>query len=289
MFSFPEKPFTINGVKSWIHCLDFFVSEPEEHEKEPMKYYHYHDYIEFLYMLDGNMDVWINGSPHHMLSGDLIVINSEELHNISFNRASHYICVKFSPRILYFDDDSLIEFKYVTPFLFGRSPQKLFHEKDLKNLDIRRLTLEIMDEWNQKNSAYELAIRANILKIFAGIYRYWNDQNVYHSKAVMTESMKMALLYISENFNSISASDVADFCNLSYNHFSTIFKKTVGLSFVDYVTQLRLNKAEKLLVSTSNSITEIALSCGFSSTSHFIARFKAQKGITPGQLRQKIR
>ncbi len=289
MYSFPEEPFTINGVKSWIHCLDCFARQSEVHEEGPMKYYHYHEYIEFLYALDADMVVWLNGDPHHMLSGDLIIINSEELHNIAFNKDSHYICVKFSPKILYFDDDSLIKFKYVTPFLSDISPQKLFHENELNDVDVHRLSLEIMEEWRLQKPAYELSIRANIQKIFTGVIRYWNDQNVFHSKAMMTEAIKKALLYISDNLESATARNTAAVCNLSYNHFSTVFKKTVGRSFIDYITLLRLNEAEKLLISTQKSITEIALSCGFSSTSHFIARFRAQKGITPGQLRKKIR
>lgn len=289
MYSFAEKPITINGVTSWIQCIDCFAHESPERDKMSVERYHYHDYIEFLYALDTDMNVWISGIPHHMVDGDLIIINSGELHNISFNKDSHYICVKFSPRILYFDDNSLFEFKYVTPFLSDRSPQKLFHEKDFDNVDVHALSLEIMNEWEQQRPAYELSIRANILKIFAGIFRYWEKQNVFHSEAVMTEPIKNALLYLSENFDSVTESDAAAFCGLSYNHFSASFKKTVGRSFSDYLTLIRINEAEKLLLSTEKSITDIALSCGFSSTSHFISRFKSQKGITPGQLRKRTR
>jgi AraC-like DNA-binding protein len=105
----------------------------------------------------------------------------------------------------------------------------------------------------------------------------------------MTEPIKNALLYISENFDSVNERDAAAFCGLSYNHFSASFKKTVGRSFSDYLTLIRINEAEKLLLSTEKSITDIALSCGFSSTSHFISRFKEKNGVTPGQLRKKTR
>ena len=165
MHSFAEKPFTINGIQSWIQCIDCFAKESNEHDKVTVERYHYHDYIEFLYALDTDMNVWINGSPHRMLSGDLVIINSGELHNISFNKDSYYICVKFSPRILYFDDNSLFEFKYVIPFLSNQTPQKLFHEKDLEGIDIHALSCEILEEWERQSPAYELLIRANILII----------------------------------------------------------------------------------------------------------------------------
>ena len=287
MISFAEKPFTINGVESWIHCLDCRFAESVEKMKEQK--YHYHDYIEFLYTLDGDVNVWVAGTPHRMVTGELVVINSGEMHTLTFNRDSHYICVKFSPRVLYFDDNSLFEFKYVTPFMSDVAPQKTFRREDFKGVDVHALCIEILDEWNFRRPAYELSIRANILKIFMEIFRYWDREKLAHPEAVLTESVKRALLYISEHFDSISESDVAEFCHLSYNHFSTLFKKSVGRSFNDYVTMLRLNEAEKLIVSSEKSITEIAFSCGFASSSHFISRFKAQKGITPGQLRKKVR
>ena len=289
MHFFAEKPFTINGVKSWIQCLDCYANESNEHDKVSVENYHYHEYIEYLYALDADMHVWINGSPYRMISGDLIIINSGELHNISFNKPCHYICVKFSPKILYFDDNSLFEFKYVTPFLSDRIPKKLFHKNDLENVDVDSLSCEILEEWNKQSPAYELVIRANILRIFSAIFRYWDKQDVFHSESIMTESIKKALVYITENYETANVETVAKYCGLSYNHFSASFKKTVGRSFTDYLNLIRINEAERLLLSTDKSVTDIAFSCGFSSTSHLITHFKAQKNITPGQLRKKMR
>lgn len=287
MKSFAEKPFTINGVKSWIHCLDCY--QPGSPGVTKLYNYHYHDYIEFLYAIDADMTVWMSGVPYKMETGDLIVINSGEMHTLSFSQNSRYICVKFSPRVLYFDDNSLFEFKYVTPFLSDVNQQKIFKQSDFENVNIHALCTEILDEWNGRHVGFELSIRANILKIFTGIFRYWEKENVFHSGSVMTEPIKQALLYISEHLDVVTERDVAAFCGISYNHFSASFKKSIGRSFNDYVTLLRLNEAEKLIISSNKSITEIAYSCGFASTSHFIARFKAQKGVTPGQLRKRVR
>lgn len=287
MKSFAEKPFTINGVKSWIHCLDCY--QPGSPDEIKLYNYHYHDYIEFLYAVDADMIVWMAGVPHKMVTGDLIVINSGEMHTLSFNKNSRYICVKFSPRVLYFDDNALFEFKYVTPFLSDKIQHKIFRQDDFEDIDIHKLCSEILAEWNGHRSAFELAIRANILKIFTGIFRYWDKENLIQPDLVIAEPIKQALLYISEHLDTVTESDVAAFCGISYNHFSALFNKSVGRNFNDYVTLLRLNEAEKLIISSDKSITEIAYSCGFASTSHFIARFKAQKGVTPGQLRKRVR
>ena len=287
MDPFAEEPFMINGVKSWVHCLDCYRNKTDD--KMKVQNYHYHDYIEFLYALDADMNVWINGTPYRMTSGDLIIINSDELHLSTFDRNSHYICVKFSPRVLYFDDNSLFEFKYVTPFLSTSADRKLFCRDDFDEIDIQSLCLEILDEWNRRRPAFELSIRANILKIFMGIFRYWEKETLYHTESVMTENIKKALVYILKHYDSVTESDVAKISGLSYHHFSAAFKRSVGRSFRDYVTLIRMTEAERLIISSDKDVTEIAYSCGFSSTSHFISIFKRLKGVTPGQLRKRIR
>ena len=189
--------------------------------------------------------------------------------------------------MLYFDDNSLFEFKYVTSFLSDGSHQKLFRREDFEGVDIHSLCLEILGEWCGRRPAFELSIRANILKIFMGIFRCWEREKLVHADSVMTEPIRRALLYITEHLDTVTEKDASKYCGLSYNHFSAAFKKTAGRSFNDYVTLLRLNEAERLIISSDKSVTEIAYSCGFASTSHFNARFKALKGVTPRAVAQK--
>lgn len=286
MDSLAEKPFTINGIKSWVHCLNI---DARDFLEKTVVSYHYHDYIEFLYALSSGASVWINGECHKFNAGDFVIINSGELHTVTFNGNANYICVKFSPQILYAYEQALFEFKYVMPFLYNNSYQKYFTKDELKNTDIHTLVLEIMQEWNKKEPAYELVLRANILRIFSEIFRFWHEGNIKISDVALTDSLKKALVYISENYSSTTEKDVARHCNLSYNHFSYLFKKTMRQSFNQYLTTIKIREAEKLLVSSDKSITEIALDTGFSSASHFISRFKDFKHVTPNQFRDKNR
>ncbi len=278
-----EQPFIIDGVKSWIHCIERIGRVREENF---VPTYHYHDYIELLYAIDADAYVWINGKKFNFRSGDLIIINSKEPHTDSFLRESFFICIKFSPQILYADENSLFEFKYVQPFLSDNSHHKIFTKEDFPDCDIHKLIIEIMEEWKNKGPAYELIIRSNILKIFAGIFRHFSDNNALMGEAKITPVLKKAIKYIDENFASVSEADVARYCNLSYNHFSFMFKNTMGKSFKDYISFLRLQEAEKLLLSTNKSITEIAAETGFSTSSYFTATFKKHKGVTPKAFRK---
>jgi AraC-like DNA-binding protein len=85
----------------------------------------------------------------------------------------------------------------------------------------------------------------------------------------------------------------ADICAkkvyMSYGHFSRSFKKATGANFKDYLNTIRLIRAERALIATDDTITEICRDCGFNTVSYFIATFRRRKGMTPAVYREKHR
>lgn len=79
--------------------------------------------------------------------------------------------------------------------------------------------------------------------------------------------------------------DLAAQVSLSEYHFARMFRQSMGVAPHQFVMQRRMARAKALLLSSNQSLTDIALACGFNSASHFSNRFKAAKGITPSQLR----
>ena len=82
----------------------------------------------------------------------------------------------------------------------------------------------------------------------------------------------------------ISIADMAACAGLSPYHFARAFKRSTGESPHAYVLRQRISLA-KTILANGQSLIEAATLCGFSSQSHFTARFRAQTGITPGQFR----
>ncbi len=282
--SYQEKPFIINGIESWIHCLNMKIDTPSE---TMLPDYHYHKYIEFLYSIKSDALAWISGNCFTFNEGDLIIINSNSPHDVKFSGYCNYICVKFWPQILYSDQQALFEFKYLLPFLIDGSNKKIFNKDELLGTGIPELIFEILSEWETKNSAYELIIRSNILRIFSWVFRQWSSTLSIKEKSI-PESIKTAINYIGENFSTTNGHEVAKFCGLSYNHFSYLFKDSIGKSFSDYLLSLKVKEAEKLLITSDKSITDIALEIGFSSSSHFISKFKKINGVTPLKFRNQL-
>ena len=121
------------------------------------------------------------------------------------------------------------------------------------------------------------------------VQRCWNKNGTGISDVVVSNTMKRALKYISENYDTATEKEAAKVSGLSYSHFSRVFKKELKQNFNNYLVLIKLREAEKMLISTDNSITEIAHAIGFSTASHFISHFKKHKQITPMQFRKKTK
>ena len=286
MITKSETPFTINGIKSSIHCL--YQSAVRTQNTTP-KVYHYHDYMEILYATDSDTVLWVNGEPHPFRAGDLAIINSKEPHAFTFTDASEYICLKFTPDILATESGYMFQLQYILPMFSRDLKKRVFHSDELLGLNIKELAEEIMVEWESNNTARELVIRANIMKIFTHIIRLWEKDSLFSFDSKPSDSMQKALVYISEKHACVTEEEVAAVCSLSPNYFSRTFKNTVGKNFKDYICSLKLQNARNMLVTSDKNITEIAYDTGFSSTSHFISSFKKEFGLTPKQFQKNIK
>jgi AraC-like DNA-binding protein len=87
----------------------------------------------------------------------------------------------------------------------------------------------------------------------------------------------------------ISVSDLADVAGLSPSYFRRWFHREVGSSPRDYVTQLRVERAKRLLAESDRSITDIAMDLGYSTSAYFTAVFHAETGTTPSDFRRQLR
>ena len=82
-------------------------------------------------------------------------------------------------------------------------------------------------------------------------------------------------------FEEIRATDVAKYIHVTPNYFSLIFKQDIGKNFNEYVNELRVEKAQELLLCTDEKVFEIAEKVGFNDYKHFVYVFKKIVGVTP--------
>lgn len=94
--------------------------------------------------------------------------------------------------------------------------------------------------------------------------------------------------FLRENFTrKLALAEMAAVCGLSPSHFVRAFARTFGVPPHQYVLDLRLDLAERLLADNRMTIADIAHSCGFSSQSHFTTMMKKYRQVTPLQARMR--
>ena len=90
--------------------------------------------------------------------------------------------------------------------------------------------------------------------------------------------------YMHQHFGQkITVEELAKKTNMSKSHFIRVFKKITGLSPMDYLINIRIEKAKKLLGAGTKNISEISFLCGFNSLSHFSSTFSKIVGVSPSK------
>jgi len=96
-----------------------------------------------------------------------------------------------------------------------------------------------------------------------------------------------ACRYVLQNFNeNINRDRMAEMVHLSPGYFSNLFRVEVGMSFSDYLIQIRIDNAKRLLRRFDLSVEEVSKQCGFNSLAHFSRTFKDRCGMPPLKFRK---
>ena len=107
------------------------------------------------------------------------------------------------------------------------------------------------------------------------------------SDDISNTMLKKVLEYIEERYTdeNFSLNDAAKAANVSPNYFSAIFSQEMGMTFIEYVTKKRMDKAKRLLKQTDMHTADIALEVGYKDPHYFSFVFKKTQGCTPREYR----
>ncbi|MBK1810363.1 helix-turn-helix transcriptional regulator [Clostridium sp. YIM B02505] len=120
------------------------------------------------------------------------------------------------------------------------------------------------------------------------IFSVYSDFVIYYSEVTDNYTLNRILKHIHMNIESyISLQDISEDLNLSKPYISLVFKKHMGLTVMDYIMNLKINRAKTFLTTTTQSIMEISQILGFHDSSHFCKTFKKITGVTATEYRKR--
>lgn len=277
---------TLNGIYETVNCKQrttLKLYDNTDYEPYP---FHWHTAIEIIMPLDNSYYVNFLNQKVKLKEGDIMFICPGCVHGMDACDGRRII---FQPNTTYlrFMRDVEVLISVMSPYtVITPEEYPLIHEK------LKEIMLNITNEYLANETFFEVSLYSSLLEMFSIIgknhARLAEDTTAERSinQDEYVDKFLEVCDYINEHCSEdIKLDDIAKMSGFSKFYFERLFKQFTGTSLYKYVNQKRIAKAEQLLVEPGNSVTDVALNCGFSSMSSFIRMFKIIKGCTPTEFK----
>ena len=278
---------TLDGIFETVHykqSTTLKLYDNREYEDYPK---HWHPAIEIVMPVENGYTMQFSNSEVYLREKDICIICPGCVHAIKAPETGRRII--FQPNTTYLR--FLREFEVLISFM---SPYAIITPEEYPSIheQLVNMLVAIKEEYMAGTSFSELSIYSKILEMFKLIGRNYssksnktNDTSISSKEDYANKFVEICDYIDSHCSEDLKLDEVADMSGFSKFYFERLFKQFTGTSFYKYVNQKRIAKASELLIEPGNSVTDVALNCGFMSISSFIRMFKLQKGCTPTEFK----
>ncbi|NIK68155.1 AraC family transcriptional regulator [Paenibacillus sp. BK720] len=248
---------------------------------------HYHRSYEFFYLYSGERKFFIRDSVYQIQSGDLILVNSNEVHRTSELSQPNHERVVLHYDLPFFDGLLREETELLlSPFASVHPIIKLNLQE---RMQLEALFESLLRELHECPPGYRLHIRNMALELLLFTARHVQRRKVQPSIELTPVQQKITdvVRHINQHFREpLPLDELAKRFFISKGHLSRVFKEVTGFGYSQYINVTRIKEAEQLLKETDWSITQISEHCGFENFSHFGKVFKELSGLSPRDYRK---
>lgn len=245
---------------------------------------HHHDFYELYYFISGDVKYLIEGKVYYLKQGNLVLINSKELHQAVINSGKN----TYERIVLWIDKEFLQQLstsKTELAACFESDNKRNVLELSLEDQKgIRLLLNKIISLENYNGVGYELLYKVYIIELMIYINNLaFNVQSGGNIEIKKSKLIDQIIGYINNHIDEdIIIDDIAREFYISKFHLSRKFKKYTGTTIHRYIIQKKLIEAKELILKEMQ-IKDVYKQCGFGDYSNFFRAFKNEYGITPKQ------
>ena len=264
--------------RKYTSSLDYYLSEDRVYVSD-MTYAHVHAHYELYFLLSDSQRYFIKNRYYDMQEGDVILVPANTTHQVIGRDKNKQL-------VFHFTDFLLAKFlnKRAFALLEPLFKQKIFHPTRENVFHLHKLFLSIAQA--QKSNDED--------QVFLALMRIFTILSDCPIATATEDTGKRSLIdavihYVHAHYDTIKGlDDVASALFVSKYYVCHLFTKYMGMSFNNYLTDLRLKKAEQFVAYSKRSIQEIATLCGFSSSTYFCKVFKQKHKMSPIEYRKKV-
>lgn len=248
---------------------------------------HWHKALELLLFVKGRVTCNFENGKRQFKSGDIFIINSHEVHETKCTRNARYLVVHIDPNIMC---------KYVPTFDQLRFSLAYDAEDQVKAMafdQLRSHLNEILRQTEETNITYKLERQARLFAVASLLVKHFSQPLAMEETKLQRSDMtrlEPLLEYIQlHHGEELPLDEAVDFMGLNKEYFCRLFKKNMGVSYLQYVYQVRTTAVCRELETTEDPIGEIAERHGFRDPKMLNQYFREIYGCTPSEKRKFFR
>lgn len=246
---------------------------------------HVHPFHEIFYFSSGECTSFIDHNIYKFGKGDLVIVPGGCLHKTIYTGKGIHerIVISFRQEIT-----DWIKEQIGAEYLKNCMVPGVINIPEKRRNYVDSLLDKLMFENDTPDILSTAFIKAGLVELLLFIIRCKEyEDNVIKEIDVDNRKIQEVATYIFEHYTeNILLEDVADKFDMSKSFLSKRFKTATGFGFKEYIINLRIQNACRLLLETNKSITDIAFECGFNDSNYFGDSFRKIKGISPRKYRK---
>lgn len=227
--------------------------------------------------------------------GDLLVVDNLKLHGaVGFDEPhSQAVVIYFRTELFYNLGSAVCDYAYLTPFYgLTEDTPPVLRAGDAAAATVHQALVKLLRcYFDATQDQYSrIGCKAYLSEVLYLLSKHLGTSELaraeYLRRREQAQRLGALVDYLSINYGEkIAAPQAAAMVGMSQSHFMRFFKQAAGMTFVDYLTHLRVGKARQLLRDKTLSIAEISNLVGFTDQSYFDKRFKERFGKPPREYR----
>ncbi len=252
---------------------------------------HSHNFWEIIIINGGNGKHWLEGQSFPVSTGDVFLIQERQRHYFHDQQNLELINVLYDPELLGLPEGELRKLPGYSA-MFMLEPQHRRHHRfssRLQRLDLApaiQIADKIETATNEKDAGWEVTSLTALQELIIYLSKCYVSADSPDATSLLRVADVIALIE-KEYMTPWNLNDLVRTANMSKGNLIRVFKNATNQTPIEYLIEIRIQKAMDLLRKTNLPISEIAYQVGFSDSNYFSRHFRDKVNSSPKEFREK--